>query len=250
MKSLLFFCLLFFAATLGLKAQNTTTEDTIISGLIAKADLVSRYVWRGQQFGGTCFQPVLEFDKSNFFVGSFGSASITGTQEMQEADLYAGYVLKNMISFSVSDYFFPLDYKKNKYFDYRKDSTKHIFEGAVSFLGTEKIPISLKVATFFYGNDFKNKDGSIAYSTYAELQYSKKIHDADLMFFTGAALNKPDDKDGYYGNEKSFAVVNAGVKIQHKIQISKKFTLPIYSILTVNPSAQNIWLVFGITLAK
>jgi len=249
MKSLLLTSLLFFSLILGLKAQETA-EDTLVSGYRVRADFVSRYVWRGLQFGGMSVQPVLEYGNGNFFVGSFGSVSFTGTQTMQEADLYAGYVIKDLFTLTVSDYFFPLDYQNNNYFDYNKDSTKHTFEGALQFNGTKKFPISLKVATFFYGNDYRNADGKIAYSTYAELQFNKKIRDAEMSVFAGVAINKSDGPVGYYGNKESFALVNSGLKIQQRINITEKFSLPIYSILTVNPTAENIWLVFGILLSK
>ena len=55
------------------------------------ADLVSRYVWRGSDFGNSpAIQPGLDISYKNFTVGAWGSASLASLN-LQEADLFASY---------------------------------------------------------------------------------------------------------------------------------------------------------------
>jgi hypothetical protein len=131
---------------------------------------VSRYVWRGLNLGGStpAIQPAIEFAFGNedhsIAVGAWGSYSFSGTQTGQEADLYLSYTLKDMFSLTVSDYFFPDEtVGTNKYFNYNMDwntindgtkaQTGHVLEAALSFNGTESIPVSLLFAMNVWGAD-------------------------------------------------------------------------------------------------
>ena len=76
------------------------------------ADIMSRYVWRGLDYGAApSIQPYLEFSAGGFAIGAWGAyttgfstANILGIQEM---DLYATYTIADIVTVGVTDYFFP-----------------------------------------------------------------------------------------------------------------------------------------------
>jgi len=228
------------------------------------ADAMSRYIWRGVNLGGSSpsLQPWIKYNMKSkdsnhvLSLGAWGAYTFSETTN-QEVDLYLTYTFKNVVSLTVTDYFFPIDNSfdnRNNYFDYNKDSTSHVFEGVISFNGTEKIPFTFLFGMNFYGNDARkiNDDGStgkIFMTKYVELGYKKNIKGVDFNAFVGAALDKPN-KDrgelGFYGN-KTAGVINLGLKVSKSIQISDKYSLPVQASIITNPEAENIFMVFGIS---
>jgi len=228
------------------------------------ADVMSRYVWRGVSLGGSSpsIQPWLKYNMTSkdsnhvLTAGAWGAYTFSQTSN-QEVDLYLTYTFKNVISLTVTDYFFPEYYSsdnRNNFFNYDKDSTCHVFEGIISFNGTEKIPFTFLFGMNFYGNDARKikSDGSagnIFMTKYVEFGYKKNIKGVDFNAFIGAALDKPNtDKGelGFYGNKTS-GVINLGLKVSKSIQISDKYALPIQASIITNPEAENIFMVFGIS---
>jgi len=228
------------------------------------ADVMSRYIWRGVNLGGSSpsIQPWLKYSVSTkdsnhaLTIGAWSAYTFSQTSN-QEVDLYLTYTYKSVISLTVTDYFFPEYYNtkgRSRYFSYDKDSTCHVFEGAVSFNGTEKIPFTFLFAMNLYGNDARkiNTNGTssdIFMTKYIEVGYKKNIKGTDFNAFIGATLDKPNNDRGelgYYGN-KTVGVINLGVKASKSIQISDKYSLPVQASLITNPEAENIFLTFGIS---
>ena len=59
------------------------------------ADVVSRYVWRGTQFGDSGhIQPALILSAGDFEIGAWGSFALSGNDEWSELDLYISYDLR------------------------------------------------------------------------------------------------------------------------------------------------------------
>ncbi len=251
MRKSKFFWILLLVATLSgtnlCQAQEEVVADE--NPFSVGVDIMSRYVWRGTDFGASpSIQPAVSVSKWGLTLGAWG-AYATNKGGIQEADLYLSYSIKDMISITVTDYFFPDEINGYKYFNYDGDQTGHVFEGSISFNGTEKLPLTLLFATNFYGADARriNEDGTtgkIQYSTYAELGYAFKYFEA----FMGFNLTTPDtDKGeaGFYGS--SFGVVNLGVSAAKEIQITEKFSLPVSVSLITNPQKERIYLVAGFT---
>lgn len=220
------------------------------SSLSVSTDIVSRYVWRGLEFGNSpAIQPTIEYTKGKFTAGFWGSYATNGAN-VQEADLYLSYSPVEAFTVTLTDYFFP-DHSiaSNNYFEYDADSSAHIFEGALTFNRTEKIPLSLMVAVNFYGADARNADGDIFYSTYVELGYSTELNGTPVDFFLGFTPNDADEDKGevgFYGNGPG--VVNLGMTASKDIKISDSFTLPLYTSLIFNPQAENVFMVLGLSL--
>lgn len=203
-------------------------------------DLVSRYIWRGQDYyNNPSIQPTLFFSWGGFTICSWGSFSVANT-DIQETHLFTSYTYK-FISLGVYDYFF-MDYardpitgsmKCNNYFEYGKE-TKHVLEADMTLSGPEKLPLKFFAAYNFYGND-NNK------STYFELSYTGSIKKTKFDAFLGCTPQK-----GWYGTTSG--IVNVGVTGYKSIKINENYEILFKTSLITNPQAENIYLVFGITL--
>jgi hypothetical protein len=232
--------ILFFAALIipgSLIAQDSLKNESTLS---VNADLVSRYVWRGSILGDAKpnIQPYITFCKSGFSAGAWGSSSVGGNYN--EVDLFASYNIK-YFTLLVTDYF--TDYEaasKMHYFDYGDSTTLHSFEGALSFDGTEKIPLKILAAVYFYGYD-KDSLGENYYSTYLEAAYTASIHETEVGISLGFT-----PMEGLYGSEPG--VVNIGISALREIKITDKFSLPVQGSLIVNPQTENIWFVLAVKL--
>ncbi len=206
-------------------------------------DIVSRYVWRGKDFGSSpSIQPYLEYaHKSGFTLGYWGAMSTKG--DYNEVDLYAKYKFKGF-SIIATDYFFPVSQvpgrKQEKFLIYDNDSTGHVIEGTLQWEGSEKFPITILVSSYVYGFD-KNEKGDNQYSSYAEVSYNFNTKAGIVSPFIGFTPDK-----GAYGDE--MGVVNLGISGKKTIKISESFEIPVKASVISNPQISNVYFVFGISL--
>lgn len=239
------------------------------------ADLMSRYVWRGMDYGKSAsIQPTLSFGLGNFEIGYWGAIALTS--DYMESDLYLKYSLKGF-SVMLTDYYIPnlaTDFNDTRY-SFCKSSNKiemdttsglnldrfttHAVEATLQYKGPEKFPISVLVATYIHGNDKTPQDSVLTqtgklstinfknrYSTYVELGYSFAVKEYNFDVFLGATpFSSVYSTPGYSGG---FAVVNTGITGYRKIKISDKFELPVKASAIFNPQASAFHFVFGITL--
>lgn len=231
-------------------------------------DLMSRYVWRGNEYGGNTpsIQPSLTLNSSGFKIGAWGAFSTGGSNYSQEIDLFVSQdFLKNIFTVTVTDYFFPVEWGNYNYFQYGKNVTGHIFEGNLTFNGVKQFPISIIIATNFYGADAAriddnpssinfNKKVGIQHSTYVEFAYAFHVNDVSLNSFMGFNCTTPRKADpatgyvgeqGYYGN--GFGVINLGITAQKSVPITSKYSLPLSASLIANPQAEKVYFVFGVS---
>jgi hypothetical protein len=216
---------IFLTTTLQVKAQDSASSSPISTG----ADIMSRYVWRGTDYGGSpSIQPSIEFSTGGFALGCWG-AYTTNLPGVQEMDLYVSYTFSDMVTVGLIDYFFPDEIFGYDYFETRRDSSGHVLEGYASFDGLENLQL-----TFLIGYNFYNDSH---HSIYFELGYSFSIFDV----FLGAG-------NGIYTTDNNFNVVNMGVTASKEIKITEKFGLPVSTSFILNPQAKAVHLVFGISL--
>lgn len=232
------------------------------------ADLMSRYIWRGVEYGGNSpsIQPSLTLSNGGFKLGAWGAFSTGGQNISQELDLFVSQTfLKDMFTITVTDYYFPVEWGDYNYFQYKKNATGHVFEGNLTFNGTKAFPISIMVATNFYGADaarinndpqsteFNTKTG-IQHSTYVEFGYAFKVKDVSMDSFMGFNCTTPRKANiqtgyvgehGFYGS--SFGVVNLGITAHKKIPITQKYSLPLSASLITNPQEGKVYFVFGVS---
>lgn len=227
--------LLFVILTVFILIGKTYAQGDSVSSLSVSAnlDLMSRYIWRGQQYGnGPSIQPGLSVSWNDFTLGAWGAYEVF-SEGSQETDFYLSKSV-GAFTFAVWDYWTYLESEPSEYFDYSKNTTAHLLEAQILISGNEKIPFNLLASYFFYGSDPSK-------SMYFELQYNKTIKDTDLMLFAGYQA-----KGNFYAEGASF--VNLGATISREIKITEQFTLPLNLSLIVNPDRQNVQLVAGISL--
>lgn len=183
------------------------------------ADAVSRYVWRGWDFGNAAsIQPALAYTKGAFEVGAWGSFSIVDGSA-NENDLYVSYST-GPVSVVVTDYFFP-GYYGNDGLGYYEDNGAHIIEAGASYASG---PLSL--SGFFNVSGFDTNN-----SMYFEVGYtpSYSVEGVELGLFLGAG-------NEIYTTDGDFMVTNIGVTAS-KENISVSYI--------VNPDQETTFLVFG-----
>jgi len=230
MKQLILYILFFAFASLGYSQSGDTTRSNW--NYAVSADIVSRYVWRGTDYGNSpAFQPDLEVSYKNFTLGGWGSAAFT-SYNIQETDLFFSYKIWKL-KFTCWDYFYlNTNSVRNNYFEYSNNKTGHDFSFDTEFRWSENFPLRILASYNFYGAD-------TLHSSYFEISYSchKKI---PLVFSVGYTPDK-----GWYGNGPGF--VNIGVGLEKECVISEKISIPVYCKLVMNPQRENIHLVAGIT---
>jgi uncharacterized protein (TIGR02001 family) len=225
--------------------------DTSKYKLDISADMMSRYVWRGLNLGGSSpsIQPGIEYSYKNFIAGTWGAYSFSNAITSQETDLYLTYTAANIFSFTLTDYFFPKEDTLNHYFNYEKNKTAHLFEMSAKYLGTAKLPFTILIATNIYGADATKSNGDNQYSTYIELGYNFRVNESACNAFIGFTPNNPDrskGESGFYGPVAG--VINLGLTATKEIKITDVFSLPVNASIITNPQAENIFLVFGVSL--
>ncbi|RUT79166.1 TorF family putative porin [Ancylomarina longa] len=232
------------------------------------ADVMSRYIWRGSQFGGNSpsLQPSVNLSWNGLELGAWGAYSLGGTNNAQEFDLYLGYTfLKDLMSITLTDYYFPIEGANYDYFEFNHNKTGHVLEGTIGFNGNEKIPFGFLLAVNFWGADAAsisegssniNQKTGIQYSTYAEISYSHSMsNDVDFNTFIGFNLTDPktanpnsgfNGESGYYGSKAG--IVNLGCTLTKNVEINDKFSLPVSASIITNPVDKKIFFVFGFSL--
>jgi hypothetical protein len=230
--------LLFGAAAV--EAQETEAVEKSKVGISIGTDVVSRYIWRGQDLGQVSLQPTLGIEYKGLSLSAWGSEGLSEPSDTKEFDLTLAYSIAGF-NIGVTDYWFNagLD-PKNRYFKYNANSTNHVFEANV---GYDFKYVSVQWYTNFAGNDGLNSDGKRAYSSYFEIAAPFRLVTVDWLASVGAV---PYDTD-FYGVD-GFAVTNVSLKATKDIHFTDKFTLPIFAQITANPRTEMAYFLFGFTL--
>ena len=203
-------------------------------------DVVSSYIWRGQDLGNVSVQPTLGIGYKGLSLTAWGSVGLSEPADTKEFDLTLGYSIGGF-NIGVTDYWFNagLD-PENRYFKYDAHGTNHVFEANV---GYDFGVASLQWFTNFAGNDGFNKDGKRAYSSYVEVVVPFKLATVDWTATAGAVPYATD----FYGTN-GFAVTNLSLRATKDIKVTDSFTIPVFGQVTGNPCSQKAYLVLGFTL--
>ena len=226
-----------FAMGLAVSAAAIAQEkvETTIIG-----DVVSSYIWRGQDLGHVSLQPTLGIGYKGLSLSAWGSVGLSDPSDMKEFDLTLGYGIGGF-NIGITDYWFSsgLD-TENRYFKYDAHGTNHVYEANV---GYDFGFAGLQWFTNFAGNDGMNNDGKRAYSSYVELSVPFKLAAVEWTATAGAVPFSTD----FYGTD-GFAVTNLALKATKDIQVTETFSVPIFGQVVANPCSQKAYLVIGFTL--
>ena len=224
-------CLLAMIAPMMMSAQDEV-ETTI------GADIVSQYIWRGQELGDVSLQPTLGIAYKGLSITAWGSVGLSNKDNTKEFDLTAAYTTGGF-HIGVIDYWFNTP--NERYFAYSAHETSHVFEANV---GYDFEIASLNWYTNFAGNDGVNKDGKRAYSSYFEANVPFKLAACEWTATIGAVPYATS----FYGDANGFAVTNIGIKATKDIKVNDHFSIPIFAGITANPSTEKTFFIFGVSL--
>ncbi len=226
---------------MGLVMSMTAFAQDEIEATIS-GDIVSQYIWRGQDLGGVSLQPTLGLAYKGLSLSAWGNVGLTNPDDTKELDLTLAYTIGGF-NIGITDYWFNagLD-PDNRYFMYKAHSTNHVFEANI---GYDFGFASLQWFTNFAGNDGLNKNDKRAYSSYFEATVPFKLASVDWAATAGAV---PYATDFYNGWTSGFAVTNVALKASKDMKITDTFSVPVFAQVAANPCTQNAYLVLGFTL--
>ncbi|MES2239606.1 MAG: hypothetical protein V4497_05035 [Bacteroidota bacterium] len=266
--------LIFGLVTLiGFSQESNQVNDSIAvkedKKLALNVDLVSRYLWRGQCWGGNyaAIQPSIEYAvvpklslavwaTTNFKNQYFYADGETSYKGYQEIDFYATYQINDFLQFQLWDYYWPsvsrVEGVSNKFFEFGPTSSQTI-DAMLCFDFSEgyKYPFNATISTFIAGNDYRydsNQNPKHNYTTYVELGYTfnlfensscKILQNIELAPVAGAVLN---NKAEYYSfaDYDTPSLVNLGMKATKEFDLGSGIKMPLSLNYVHNAATKNI----------
>lgn len=214
---------------------------TLVFGLVSvlpvaaqvnmNVDFMSRYVWRGADYGDSpSLQPELSYSSGGLVVGSWAAIPTnTGSPGGYEIDWFASYAIgagTGELLLMLTDYTFPVPGAED-YFT----SNAHFVEGGVEYSGFAGLPLSVFTGMFLT-NDHDN-------SIYFELSYEPE----PLGFFIGGTPMESQ----MYGTSGA-AIINAGISAGRTLAITDTFSIDVSSNVILNPYSEDLFFLIGFSL--
>ena len=222
---------------IGLVPSNMMAQDKVEASV--GADLVSGYIWRGQDLGGVSIQPSLGISYKGLSLGAWGSVGFESS-DTKEFDLTLGYSTGGF-SISVTDYWFNTQVPTNKYFKYGAHSTAHVFEAQV---GYDFGPLAINWYTNFAGADGVKENGKRAYSSYLALSAPFSLGGLDWTVDVGMV---PWETTFYNGYTSGFCVSDISLGAVKEIRVTDSFSVPAFAKVSVNPPTEGAYFTFGLS---
>lgn len=206
------------------------------------ADMVSNYIWRGQDMGGVAVQPSVGISYKGLSLNAWGSYGLMKDDETKELDFTLSYNI-GKLNVGITDYYCVKGNENcpGRYFLYDAHKTAHVFEANV---GYDFGAFSVDWYTNFAGADGTNASGDRAYSSYVEANAPFKLGGLEW----NATLGVVPYTTSSYERAHNFSVTNISIKTGKTIKISPTFSLPLFGAITANPSTQKLYLTAGFSL--
>lgn len=213
-------------------------------------DLVSRYIWRGIEFGADIdgsssphFQPTAAFTYSfgkagALSLGVWGSYAFSGN--FSESDVYLNYAVNTKagnISLTFNDYYYPYVGIPVTNFD-GDGKGAHTIDAQLAYTFPEVFPLTVMVSNNVH-NDFPDNK-----SLYIEASYPFTVSDVQLGLVVGAAKG-PSLWHSIYTDKFEFN--NIGLKASKSIKITQDFSLPVGFNWIYNAHLKKTYVVFKVT---
>ena len=213
-----------------------TAQDRVEATV--QADVVSQYIWRGQELGEVSLQPTLGLAYKGLSLTAWGSVGLSNPGDTKELDLTLAYKTGGL-NIGVTDYWF--NKPDDRYFCYAAHKTSHVFEANI---GYDFGPAAVQWYTNFAGNDGLNRSGKRAYPSYVEASAPFRLAGCQWT----AAVGAVPYATSFYADAGGFAVTNVSLRTAKDIRVTKTFTLPLFAAVSANPSTEKAYMVFGFTL--
>ena len=225
--------MIFMFALLGVATANA--QDTVEGSV--SADIVSRYIWRGQPMADASIQPSAGLSYKGLSLSAWGDYSFLNTKDTKEFDLTLAYSTGGF-NIGITDYWFSYYGADNAYFEYRAHDTSHVWEANI---GYDFGPLAIQWYTNFAGADGVNNSGKRAYSSYCELSAPFKLATCDWTAIVGFVPYATT----FYADADGFAVTNVSLKASKEVSVCGKFAPSLYIQGIANPSTKKGYLVIG-----
>lgn len=239
MKKLLKKTTVLMAVVMSMPILATAQEEKKVETSVG-ADIVSSYIWRGQDLGNVSIQPSLNVVYGGLSLGAWGSVGID-SQDTKEFDFTLAYTTGGL-TLGVTDYWFTSKASPAQYFHYGAHNTAHVYEANI---GYNFGPLAVNWYTNFAGNDGVKANGDRAYSSFINLSAPFKLGGLDWSAEIGAT---PWETNFYNGGANGFEVSNIGIGATKEVKITESFSVPAYAKITFNPATEGAYFVFGIKL--
>lgn len=206
-----------YTALFTLVAATTALPASAEVGL--GADVVSRYVWRGADFGdAVSVQPYISYGAGPLEIGTWASYPISSAAGANEHDLYVTYSVQDL-AITVTDYYFP---QGGQFLEFGNGDGAHLLEVSASYaVGS----VSLLGAFNFWNDD---DDSYYAEVAYALPELSEGV---EAGVFAGMG-------NGVYSSDDDPKLVNVGLTVAND-EYSASYVL--------NPDTETTYLVFGLS---
>lgn len=246
------FCFCFLASNLYAQTE-TMAKDSIESKKASKfefnVDFMTRYLWRGQCWGGdyAVVQPTINYAvsekiligfwaTSNFKKDYFYPDEETAYKGYQEIDFNINYQVSPFLSIQLWDYYWPsvsrVEGVDNGFFNYGKDGVKTVDAMLVFDFSDYDFPLNATLSTLVAGNDFRydqnGENPKQNFTTYFEAGYTweelyKKIA---LDVLAGVVFNNQAAYYSYTDYDKP-SLTNVSIKAEREFQLSERLTMPV-----------------------
>lgn len=232
-------------------------------------DIISRYIWRGQSWGGNypAVQPSFNYAVSKkWTVGVWATTNFQKEyytaddipKGYQEFDFGISYQATDFLSVQVWDYYWPaferFEGVDKNYFNYGPNGVKSVDATLVfDFSEHYRYAFNATISTLVAGNDYRyDSDGENPkqnFTTYIELGYTfsdilkpvsqKTLRNINLSPTIGSVLN---NKAMYYtyGDYDKVSFVNLALLLNREFDLGHEVTMPVSLAFTHNAAKQNV----------
>lgn len=206
-------------------------------------DLVTTYVWRGVYESGPAFQPVLALTTGNFSATAWGSVDFGN--RYKEMDLTLAYVL-GPVTLSLADLYWT-GHADDRYFVVDNHSP-HRIEVGVSWILSQKVPLTLSWYTILFGAADVNARGQRAYASYFEAAYPFAVRSIDLK--AGIGFVPWNAEATYCSGGRDFYVQHVFLHAGKtwRIKGMDSMQVGIFTNLGWNPALEEVNFVGGLSL--
>lgn len=241
---------LLLVSVFGFSQTEQVVADSVLKEkkLSWNIDIVSRYLWRGQCWGGNyvALQPSAEYALSpKLAIGSWATTNFkkdyfypdneTSYKGYHEIDVYVTYQFTDFLQVQLWDYYWPsverVEGVSNRFFNYGPTSSQTV-DAMLYFDFSEdyRYPFNATISTLIAGNDYrytKNENPKHNYTTYLELGYTFNLfQNIELLASSGVVLN---NKAEYYtfADYNKPSLVNLSLKATKEIDLGGDVVMPL-----------------------
>lgn len=222
-----------------------------------KADIVSRYMWRGFDKGGVSIQPQAKVNWQGLSLTAWGSTGLD-KEDTQEIDLKLAYA-KQGFNVGLIDYWQTGIDTEDRYFYFSQADGAHKIEANIGYTCRWG---SLQAYTTILGQD-KRPDGKRAYTTYIEGIVPFALGGIDWQLRAGAVpfksrgtrtqvfipiiIEEAVNVDSYEYADGP-ACVMASLRATKTIQLTDNVAMPIFAEIHTNPYMQRANFLLGLSI--